>query len=163
MFRAEPLGTCSFIEEMWSFKSAKLLPLWLWGGKQRQRIIPAGWKTTERGLRIGGREQKRQTRRQTERDRHEENRIMISPDCTLLGETDSTRGRGFCLFFLGRQWSATYFSMRSNVTPGTNLALFCIQNLGKKSRQGKAADKRWKENMGCSQTRQSNNNVWPLQ
>lgn len=30
----------------------------------------------------------------------------------------------------GWLWSATYFSMRSNVTPGTNLALFCIQNLG---------------------------------
>lgn len=35
----------------------------------------------------------------------------------------------------GWLWSATYFSMRSNVTPGTNLALFCIQNLGGKHRE----------------------------
>lgn len=42
--------------------------------------------------------------------------------------------------------------MRSNVTPGTNLALFCIQNLKDKRRKhGKAADHRYKTNKRCSQ------------
>lgn len=34
------------------------------------------------------------------------------------------------------EWGATYFSIRSNVTPGTNLALFCIQNLQDRSKGG---------------------------
>lgn len=62
----------------------------------------------------------------------------------------------------GWLWSATYFSMRSNVTPGTNLALFCIQNLGGKT-QGKVSDQGCNENKRGSQTRQCNKSVWPLQ
>lgn len=45
----------------------------------------------------------------------------------------------FFFFFFGRAWGTTYFSMRSSVTPGTNLALFCIQNLKDKKYKG------WKE------------------
>lgn len=39
-------------------------------------------------------------------------------------------------FFLAGGGGATYFSMRSSVTPGTNLALFCIQNLKDKKYKG---------------------------
>lgn len=66
-------------------------------------------------------------------------------------------------FFFSSGWRATYFSMRSNVTPGTNLALFCIQNLkDKKRKHGRAADNRYKTNKRCSHTRQSNKNIWLL-
>lgn len=83
---------------------------------------------------------KGQTGRQIER--HEENSIMISLDCTLLRQRDSKRERVatenfFPPIYLGWRWSETYFSMRSNVTPGTNLALFCIQNLCKNKDKAK--------------------------
>lgn len=42
----------------------------------------------------------------------------------------------WCFFWRGVEWGATYFSMRSSVTPGTNLALFCIQNLKDKKYKG---------------------------
>lgn len=55
------------------------------------------------------------------------------------------------------EWGATYFSIRSNVTPGTNLALFCIQNLWDRKKRGglvKVATsretKRGSDNRKCS-------------
>lgn len=42
--------------------------------------------------------------------------------------------------------------MRSNVTPGTNLALFCIQNLGKKTDREKLLIRIGKKTRGAQRT-----------
>lgn len=96
--------------------------------KQRLRIIPAGWKTTERADNEGD-ESKRDRRgdrqERVTRGKQDNDLFRLSPP--VKRETVK-----------GGLWSATYFSMRSNVTPGTNLALFCMQNLGgKKKKTGK--------------------------
>lgn len=94
--------------------------------KQRLRIIPAGWKTTETADNDGDeskRDRREDRQERVTRGKQDNDLFRLSPP--VKRETVK-----------GWLWSATYFSMRSNVTPGTNLALFCIQNLGgKKDRE----------------------------
>lgn len=127
MLHAEPFDTCRFIEEICSFKSAKLPVLWLWSRETKQRIIQylQDGKTTESGL-----------TRQTETWGKTANdfKTGLSWERKIV-QRKETQQRDF-FFWRGVGWGATYFSMRSSVTPGTNLALFCIQNLKDKTYKG---------------------------